>query len=232
MSSSSVLESREREQSILDRLPQVRLLAQKLHRRCPANVLLEDLVSAGVTGLVEAADRFDGSRNIQFKTLAEHRIRGAMLDYLRSLDPLPRSVRRFVKDRDAVIAQWKQDTGADPSDDDIATKMGLEEGRFRQLSLIGCAADLLSLDSHNDPCTSDGNPETAAEWHQVNQAIRALPAPERVVILGFLEGRSLGEIGHSVGLSVGRVSQMKLQAIGRLRIALGARSRDPLRCDI
>ena len=75
MSSSSVLESREREQSILDRLPQVRLLAQKLHRRCPANVLLEDLVSAGVTGLVEAANRFDGSRNIQFKTLAEHRIR-------------------------------------------------------------------------------------------------------------------------------------------------------------
>ena len=118
------------------------------------------------------------------------------------------------------------------SDDDIAAKMGLEEGRFRQLSLIGCAADLLSLDSHNDPCTSDGNPETAAEWHQVNQAIRALPAPEREVILGFLEGRSLGEIGHSVGLSVGRVSQMKLQAIGRLRIALGARSRDPLRCDI
>ena len=160
MSSSSVLESREREQSILDRLPQVRLLAQKLHRRCPANVLLEDLVSAGLTGLVQAANRFDDSRNIQFKTLAEHRIRGAMLDYLRSLDPLPRSVRRFVKDRDAVIAQWKQDTGADPSDDDIAAKMGLEEGRFRQLSLIGCAADLLSLDSHNDPGTSDGNPET------------------------------------------------------------------------
>ena len=124
MSSSSVLESREREQSILDRLPQVRLLAQKLHRRCPTNVLLEDLVSAGVTGLVEAADRFDGSRNIQFKTLAEHRIRGAMLDYLRSLDPLPRSVRRFVKDRDAVIAQWKQDTGDDPSERDIASEDG------------------------------------------------------------------------------------------------------------
>jgi RNA polymerase sigma factor for flagellar operon FliA len=99
-------------------------------------VLLEDLVSAGVTGLVEAANRFDGSRNVQFKTLAEHRIRGAMLDYLRSLDALPRSVRRFVKDRDTVIAQWKQDTGADPSEDNIATKMGLEQGRFRQLSLM------------------------------------------------------------------------------------------------
>ena len=195
-------------------------------------MLLEDLVSAGVTGLVEAANRFDGSRNIQFKSLAEHRIRGAMLDYLRSLDPLPRSVRRFLKDRDAAIAQWKEDTAADPSEEDIAAKMGLEEGRFRWLSLIGCAAGPLSLDSHNDPGTSDGNPETAAEWHKVNQAIRALPGPERAVILGFLEGRSLGEIGHSVGLSVGRVSQMKLQAIGRLRIALGAGSRDPLRCDI
>jgi DNA-directed RNA polymerase specialized sigma subunit len=65
MTSSSVLASSEREQSILGRLPQVNLLARKLHRRCPVNVLFEDLVSAGITGLIEAANRYDGSRNIQ-----------------------------------------------------------------------------------------------------------------------------------------------------------------------
>ena len=96
MTSSTVLAHRERDQSILDQLPQVRLLARRLHRRCPSSVLLEDLVSAGVTGLIQAADRYDRHRNIKFKTLAEHRIRGAMLDYLRTLDPLSRSVRRFV----------------------------------------------------------------------------------------------------------------------------------------
>lgn len=191
-------------------------------------MLLEDLVSAGVTGLMEAANRFDGSRNIQFKTLAEHRIRGAMLDYLRSLDPLPRSVRRFIRDRDTAIAQWKQSTGAHPSEDEIAAKMGLDSDRFRQLSQIGRAGDPVILGPHNDPSISDGNPEAAAEWREVDQAIRALPEPERIVILAFLEGRSLGEIGQSAGLTAAGVSRMKLQAIARLRIALGAGSGAPL----
>ena len=228
MTSSSVLASSEREQSILDRLPQVNLLARKLHRRCPVIVLFEDLVSAGITGLIEAADRYDGSRNIQFKTLAEHRIRGAMLDYLRSLDPLPRSVRRFVRDRDTTIAQLEQEIARFPSEEEIAGKMGLATNRFRRLSQIGLAADPLSLDSHNDLCHwTAGNPETVAAWSQVSSAIQALPLLERSVILSFLEGGSLGEIGNAVGLTSRQVSKIKTQAIARLRIALGAGSGDP-----
>lgn len=85
-----------REELILSHMPQVQLLARRLHRRCP-QVELDDLISTGTIGLIRAIDRFDPKRNLKLKTLAEHRIRGAMLDYLRHIDPLPRSVRRFKK---------------------------------------------------------------------------------------------------------------------------------------
>jgi RNA polymerase sigma factor (sigma-70 family) len=94
-----------REELILSHMPQVRLLARRLHRRCP-QVELDDLISTGTIGLIRAIDRFDPNRNLKLKTLAEHRIRGAMLDYLRHIDPLPRSVRRFQKQRDLLIAQF------------------------------------------------------------------------------------------------------------------------------
>jgi RNA polymerase sigma factor (sigma-70 family) len=93
-----------REELILSHMPQVKLLAQRLHRRCPL-VELDDLISAGTIGLIQAVDRFDPARNLKLKTLAEHRINGALLDYLRHIDPLPRSVRRFQKQRDAIVAQ-------------------------------------------------------------------------------------------------------------------------------
>lgn len=93
-----------REALILDHMPQVELLARRLHRRCP-QVEIDDLVSAGTVGVIQAVDRFDPTRNLKLKTLAEHRFSGATLDYLRHIDPLPRSVRRFQKQRDAVIAE-------------------------------------------------------------------------------------------------------------------------------
>jgi RNA polymerase sigma factor (sigma-70 family) len=92
---------------IIDHLPQVELLARRVHRRCP-QVELDDLISAGTVGLIRAVDRFDPTRNLKLKTLAEHRIQGALLDYLRQLDPLPRAVREFQKRRDAVLAGYPQ----------------------------------------------------------------------------------------------------------------------------
>jgi RNA polymerase sigma factor FliA len=97
-----------REELILSHMPQVKLLAQRLHRCCP-HVELEDLISAGTIGLIQAVDRFDPARNLKLKTLAEHRISGALLDYLRHIDPLPRDVRRFQKQRDANhadVGRW------------------------------------------------------------------------------------------------------------------------------
>ena len=94
-----------REELILSHMPQVKLLAHRLHRRCP-QVEFDDLISVGTIGLIQAVDRFDPDRHLKLKTLAEHRIRGALLDYLRRIDPLPRSVRRFQKQRDAVVNEF------------------------------------------------------------------------------------------------------------------------------
>jgi RNA polymerase sigma factor for flagellar operon FliA len=97
-----------REELTISHMPRLKLLARRLHRRCP-QVGFDNLMSTGTIGLIQAVDRFDTKRNLKVKTLAEYRIRGAMLDYLRHIDPLPRSVRCFQKQRDVVIAScWLQ----------------------------------------------------------------------------------------------------------------------------
>jgi len=137
-----------REHLILSHLPQVRLLALRLHRRCP-QVELDDLISSGTVGLIRAVDRFDPSRNLKLKTLAEHRIRGAMLDYLRQIDPLPRTVRRFQKQRDAVIGALSL-AGEVPGHEEIAQVLGVSIRKYWALSAIIAAAEPRSIqDSTN-----------------------------------------------------------------------------------
>lgn len=130
-----------RDQLILDHLPQVELLARKLHRRCP-QVELDDLISAGTIGLISAVDRFDPVRNCKLKTLAEHRIRGAMLDYLRQLDPLPRAVRQFQKRRDAVTTPSEN-----PTPDELATILGLPTRKAIQWSRIVRASKTIPFET-------------------------------------------------------------------------------------
>ena len=128
-----------REQLILSHMPQVRLLALRLHRRCP-QVELDDLISSGAIGLIKAVDRFDPSRNLKLKTLAEHRIRGAMLDYLRQIDPLPRSVRRFQKQRDAVIDVLSA-AGEVPGHEEVAQALGVSIRKYLTFSGMIAAAE-------------------------------------------------------------------------------------------
>ena len=111
-----------RDALILSHLPQVQLLARRQHRRCP-HVELDDLISAGTVGLIQAVDRYDSSRNLKLKTFAEHRIRGALLDYLRQLDPLPRNVRHFQKQRDAALADLSSG-GETPTCEQVAQTLG------------------------------------------------------------------------------------------------------------
>ena len=133
-----------REEFILSHMPQVELLARRLHRRCP-QVELDDLISAGTIGLIQAVDRFDPSRNLKLRTLAEHRISGALLDYLRQIDPLPRDVRRFQKQRDAVIAALSGD-GEIPSNDEIAGALGVPTSTYVRLSLMIAASETISIE--------------------------------------------------------------------------------------
>jgi RNA polymerase sigma factor FliA len=131
----------ERESMILEGMPQVEILARRLHRRCP-QVELDDLISAGTIGLIQAVDRFDPTRNLKLKTLAEHRIRGALLDYLRSIDPLPRSVRAFQKRRDAVVASFGCEP---PAAEEVAKMLGVSPAKYLQFTCMILASEPVPL---------------------------------------------------------------------------------------
>lgn len=143
---SVVSQASERDQLILAHLPQVHLLADRLHRRCPACVEIEDLISVGTVGLIQAVDRFQPERGLKLKTLAEHRIRGAMADYLRTLDPLSRQVRRFVRQREVLTSLLTAQLGRPPKEVELAAALGLSPARYRLLE-TRASTQILSLES-------------------------------------------------------------------------------------
>jgi RNA polymerase sigma factor FliA len=147
MSHVSSLEASAREQLILAHLPQVHLIATRMHHRCPQQVDIDDLVSVGTLGLIQAVDRFRPQRGCLLKTLAEHRIRGAILDYLRKLDPLPRSARRFVKERDKAALLLQSELGRMPEPAELAHALGLSIERYRKLAWAVPAAQVVSLEA-------------------------------------------------------------------------------------
>lgn len=220
--------ARKREQVILDHLPLVKTIATSLHRRCPSEVLHEDLVSAGVVGLLQAYERFDKRRKLKLRTLAAHRIRGAMLDYLRELDPLPRELRQFQKKREQAIARLSLGSLTQPAEEDIAQDMGLPLRRYRLL--VQAAQDgVVSLDAHSQDCGRHfelmaPNAQTAEDLalcSQLQDAIDRLPQSDRRVMTALKAGESAREIADRLRVTEGRISQIKTRAIHRLRIELG-----------
>lgn len=123
-----------RDELILSHLPQVEYLARRLHARC-TQVELDDLIQAGTIGLIQAVDRYDPSRGTLLKTLADHRIRGALIDYLRQIDPLPRTVRAFQKRRDAL---QQARPGIEPQE--LAKLLGVPFRRYVRLTIAIRAA--------------------------------------------------------------------------------------------
>ncbi len=122
---STALSAEEREQLILEHLPQVRLIARRIHERLPESVNLEDLVSTGIVGLISAIDRYDPLLNVKLKTYAEYKIRGAILDSLRGLDWAPRQQRRRSKQIESCIASLEQRLHRVPTEEEIAAELGL-----------------------------------------------------------------------------------------------------------
>ncbi len=119
----AALPAEERERVILEHLPQVRLIARRIHERLPECVSMEDLVSTGVVGLISAIDRFDPTQNVKLKTYAEYKIRGAILDSLRGLDWAPRQQRRRSKQIEQAINAVEQRLKRSPSEEDIAAEL-------------------------------------------------------------------------------------------------------------
>jgi RNA polymerase sigma factor FliA len=209
---------------------QVWHVARSLARRLPPSVDIEDLVGAGALGLMAAADRYQPERGITFKTYAETRIRGAMLDYLRDLDWAPRRLRRAQRTMRDVAVRIGGDGAA--TDEQMAGALGLELGEYQGLrqSLRGLSVmsyDEAAGDAASLPVASDSEKSPLAEYERVERrerlaaAIEMLSERERQVIsLSFVDELSLREIGVVFGVTESRVSQIRTQALRTLRALL------------
>src|SRR3954453_20787040 len=120
------ISTEERERLIMEHLPQVRLIARRIHERLPESISLDDLVSTGIIGLISAIDRFDSSHNVKLKTYAEYKIRGAILDSLRGLDWAPRQQRKRAKQIEAAIGQLQQKLQRTPTEEEIAAELKVD----------------------------------------------------------------------------------------------------------
>ena len=224
----------ERERLIVEHLPQVRLIARKIHERLPATILFEDLLSAGAVGLISAIDNFDPRQNVKLKTYAEFRIRGAILDSLRESDWAPRMKRRLARDMEEAVARAEQRLGRVPEEADIARELGISVDLYRQRLGEVAALDVGELEYSSEDRTSlvryiaareEDSPAVLLEKSELERliakAIDGIPKVERTILsLYFYEELTLKEIGEIMGLHFTRVSQLKSQAILRLRNAI------------
>jgi RNA polymerase sigma factor for flagellar operon FliA len=225
--------SNDREQLILDHLPQVRLIARRIHERLPGSVSLDDLVSTGIVGLISAIDHFDPKMNVKLKTYAEYKIRGAILDSLRGMDWAPRQQRKRVKQIEATINVLEQRLKRAPSEEEIAAELNLSMEDYHEWlidvrginlgSLEGSGGedegrDLLRFVSDNEENWPSRLLERSELERLLAEAIERMPYVERTVLsLYYHEELTLREIAKVVKLHESRVSQLKSQAILRLR---------------
>src|SRR6202050_4915976 len=155
----------EREHLILEHLPQVRLIARRIRDRLPQSVSLEDLVSAGIVGLIAAVDHYNPVHNAKLKTYAEHKIRGAILDSLRDLDWAPRQRRKKAKQIEFAISKAEQRLHCTPAEDEIAAEMGLGLEEYHQWLVEVQGLNLGSLEYTSE----DGEGQGLLEYISDNQ---------------------------------------------------------------
>lgn len=213
-------------------LPMVRRQALALQVRLPASIELDDLVQAGMLGLLDSMSRFDANAGASFSTFASQRVRGAMIDELRSRDWLPRSVRRNARAMDASVRKLEQQLSRPPSESEIAADMDMSLEEYRQLLSDTNNGYLLPfeemVDESGEPEADDENfvtPFDALLDHQQRSrlvaAIDELPEREKLLMaLYYQEDLNLKEVGEVLGVTESRVCQLHSQAVGRLRAKL------------
>jgi RNA polymerase sigma factor for flagellar operon FliA len=226
----------EQERVLLEHLPIVRFLARRIHERLPQHVDIEDLVSAGVVGLMDAFAKFDPAKKVQFRSYAQFRIRGAILDSLRTLDWSPRELRRKGRAVEEAIRVLTARMGHAPGEGDVAGEMGLGLDEYQQLlgELKGLEIGTLHVEHNEDGGEEElayvpGRPEDDPLFKclrgelegRLTEAIAKLPDRERLVMtLYYFEEMTMREIGLALGVVESRVSQVHASAVVHLRVAL------------
>jgi RNA polymerase sigma factor for flagellar operon FliA len=239
-------EPRLREQLILHYSPLVKYVAGRVSVGLPPNVEQADFVSSGVFGLIDAIEKFEPERSIKFETYAITRIRGAMIDELRALDWIPRSVRQKARAVERAYATLEAKFHRTPSEAEVAAEMGIGvedlHAIFGQLSLANVVAleellhvgteggDRLSLVDTLEDRAAD-NPVEVAEDRELRRllarAVNTLGEREKTVVtLYYYEGLTLAEIGQVLGVTESRVSQIHTKSVLQLRAKLADMGRD------
>jgi RNA polymerase sigma factor FliA len=227
------------EQMIVQYAPLIKYIASRLALRLPSHISLDDLISSGIIGLIDAIHKFDPSKNISFKTYAEFRVKGAILDELRSLDWIPRSVRKKSHVLEKAYAELERNLGRPAGPEEICRALGLDLDEFYHLLDETKSVSLVELESmwkstRNTPDFYDNeiseilydetarDPFLALHFSELQdvmvQAIDALPDKEKLLVsLYYYEELTMKEIGEIMGYTESRISQLHTQAMLRLR---------------
>ena len=230
-----------REELILKYTPLVKYVAARLVSRLPSHIMPEDVVGAGIIGLMDAIEKFDQSKKIRFKTYAEFRIRGAILDELRSLDWVPRSVRKKAAQLEKVCRRLEKELGRPAEDEELAEAMGLDMQAYyklldqtRNIQFLDIDVirrrmpegneddlfDLIADEGEHDPFELLNLTEVK---ELLVKAITNLPEKEKLVIsLYYYEQLTMREIGEIMGYTESRISQMHTSAMIRLRAEINS----------
>ena len=232
------LSAEKRNELILTYTPLIKYIAARLAARLPAQVSLDDLISCGIIGLIDAINKFDISKNVQFKTYAEFRVKGAMLDELRALDWVPRSVRRKTTDLEKAYADIEKQVGRPATDEEVAETMGLGLDDFYKLLDETKSVSFMDIEFLRQKATEandstlaetfamdDRDPFTAINLAQIRElianAISDLPDKEKLTVsLYYQDELTMKEIGEVMGYTESRISQMHSKAMFRLRAKL------------
>jgi RNA polymerase sigma factor FliA len=230
-------DERARERLVLAYAPLVKFIAGRMASGLPAHVEEADLVSYGLLGLIGAIERYELGRDVKFETFAVARIKGAIIDELRSLDWVPRSVRSRAREIERANAALEAELGRPPSEEEMADHIGLGVEEFRDELLKIANSSVLALDDLwtfadpeggqvsvldviSDPQAADPEAEaqTAELKDRLADAIESLPERERLVVaLYYYESLTLREIGEILGVTESRVSQLHTKAVLALR---------------
>jgi RNA polymerase sigma factor FliA len=228
----------ERNDLIMQELPQVQYIASRILERLPQQVELGDLVHAGVIGLLEAYRTFDSSKNAQFKTFAKFRIKGAILDSLRALDWGSRGIRRKAREITEATLKLEAVLGRYPTKDEIASGLGIKiadlndiQTELNSLQMVGREVS----SSFDSEATHDLIEAAPSSWdnpfemyckteakEQLAQAVSNLSEREQLILsLYYREELTMKEVAQVVGLAVSRVSQIHTEVLAKLKLALG-----------
>ena len=230
-----------REEVIIRYSPMIKYVANRIAMRLPPHIEVDDLISVGVLGLMDAISKYDSSRGAKFKTYAEFRVRGAILDELRAMDWVPRSIRQKASSVDKVVQSLQVKLSRSPEDEEVAKEMGISLDQFHDtlnetksipvfsLEDLGIAKESGEQQSLLDCLAgkADADPQTQIRLIELKEiiakAIDALPEKERLMVsLYYYEELTMKEIGAVLEITESRVSQIHSKAVYRLRTKLKA----------